>query len=111
MRLKINIEGIRFMVTKAHEPKLDHNTKQQKVDKSTGALQWKSQIMALDESGGEILTITTDFEPKVNVGEFVRVDGLVAMPWSTETGSGVAFRAGHIGPLNGSKPAEPGKAA
>ncbi len=111
MRLKIDIDNIRFMVTKAREPKLDHVSQQQKVDRVTGALLWKTQLMALDDSGGEILSVTTDFDPKVNVGEFVRVEGLVAMPWSTETGSGVAFRAASIGPLNGSKPAEPGKAA
>ena len=49
--------------------------------------------MALVETGGEILTVTLDGEPKVNVGEFVQLHDLVAIPWSQAYRSGVAFRA------------------
>ena len=59
----------------------------------TGALLWQVQLMALDETGGEILTVTVDAEPKLPVGEFVLLHDLVAIPWSQGDRSGVAFRA------------------
>ena len=93
MRIKMDTSAIRFMITKPAAPKMDRDTRQQKVDKTTGALQWQLQVMALDESGGEIITVTVDSEPKVAVGQFVRLDGLVAIPWSQGDRSGVAFRA------------------
>src|SRR6188472_469118 len=111
MQLRVDIGEVRFMVTKVAEPKVDFATNAQKVDKRSGALLWQVQVMALDESGGEILTVVVDAEPVFRVGEFVQVEDLVAMPWSQGDRSGVAFRAGRISPLAGAKPAEPGKAA
>ncbi len=96
MQLRVDVAGVRFMVTKAHEPKVDFETKAQKVDRRTGALMWQIQLMALDESGGEILPVVVDAEPAFPVGEFVRVENLVAMPWSQGERSGVSFRAGRI---------------
>ena len=93
MRIKMDTTAIRFMITKPAVPKIDRETRQQKVDKTTGALQWQLQVMALDETGGEILTVTLDAEPKVNVGEFVQLHDLVAIPWNQGDRSGVAFRA------------------
>jgi hypothetical protein len=61
--------------------------------KATGALMWQLQAMALDDTGGEILTVTLDAEPKVNVGKFVQVHDLVAIPWTQDDRSSVAFRA------------------
>ena len=111
MQLRVDIGQVRFMVTKAAEPKVDFSTNAQKVDRRSGALLWQLQLMALDESGGEILTVVVDAEPIFRVGEFVHVEDLVAMPWSQGDRSGVAFRAGRISPLSGAKPVEPGKAA
>lgn len=111
MQLRVDIGQVRFMVTKVAEPKVDFATNAQKVDKRSGALLWQVQVMALDESGGEILTLVVDAEPVFRVGEFVQVEDLVAMPWSQGDRSGVAFRAGRISPLPGAKPGEPGKAA
>ena len=99
MRIKMDTTSVRFMVTKPHEAKVDRDSQQQKVDRTTGALLWQVQVMALDESGGEILTVTVDQEPKVSVGEFVHVQGLVAIPWSQGDRSGVAFRAASISPI------------
>ena len=93
MRIKMDTSMIRFMITKPAEPKLDHKTRQQRVDKTTGALLWQLQLMALDDTGGEILTVTLDAEPKLGVGEFVQLHDLVAIPWSQADRSGVAFRA------------------
>jgi len=99
MRIKMDTASVRFMVTRPGEPKVDRDTQAQKVDRATGALLWQLQVMALDESGGEILTVTVDSEPQVGVGEFVRVAGLVAIPWSQGDRSGVAFRAATIASL------------
>jgi hypothetical protein len=93
MRLKVDTTGAQFMVTRPGEAKVDRDTQRQKVDRATGALLWQVQVMALDESGGEIITVTVDSEPKVAVGQFVRLDSLVAIPWSQGDRSGVAFRA------------------
>lgn len=98
MRIKMDTTAIRFMITKPAAPKTDQKTGQQKVDNRTGALLWQLQVMALDENGGEILTVTLDGEPKVNVGEFVLLHDLVAIPWSQGDRSGVAFRAAGISP-------------
>jgi hypothetical protein len=93
MRIKLDTSMIRFMITKPAEPKMDREKGLQKIDKTTGALLWQLQVMALDDTGGEILTVTLDAEPKINVGEFVQLHDLVAIPWNQGDRSGVAFRA------------------
>ncbi len=94
MRIKMDTSMIRFMITKPATAKWDRDANRQKVDKATGALLWQVQLMALDDTGGEILTVTVDAEPKLSVGEFVQLHDLVAIPWSQGDRSGVAFRAG-----------------
>ena len=93
MRIKLDTSMLRFMITKPAEPKMDREKGLQKIDKATGALLWQLQVMGLDETGGEILTVTLDGEPKINVGEFVQLHDLVAIPWTQGDRSGVAFRA------------------
>jgi hypothetical protein len=96
MRIKMDTALIRFMITKPGEPKIDRETRGQKIDKTTGALLWQVQVMALDDTGGEILAVTIDSEPKFNVGEYVQLHELVAIPWSQGDRSGVAFRAADV---------------
>jgi hypothetical protein len=93
MRIKMDTAMIRFMITKPGEPKIDRDTREQKIDKTSGALLWQIQVMALDDTGGEILTVTVDSEPKFSVGEYVQLHDLVAIPWTQGDRSGVAFRA------------------
>ena len=93
MRIKLDTSMIRFMITKAAEPKMDREKGLQKIDKATGALLWQLQVMALDDTGGEILTVTLDAEPKIGVGEFVQLHDLVAIPWNQGDRNGVAFHA------------------
>lgn len=89
MRIKMDTASVRFMITKTATAKWDKDAGRQKVDKATGALLWQVQLMALDESGGEILTVTVDSEPKFNVGEYVLLHDLVAIPWGRRvTGPG-----------------------
>jgi hypothetical protein len=111
MQLRVVVDDVRFMVTKAAEPKLDFDTHAQKVDKRSGALLWQVQLMALDDTGGDILTVVVDTQLPFKVGEYVQVEDLVALPWSQGERSGVAFRAAKIGPIPASKPAEPGRPA
>jgi hypothetical protein len=110
MRLRVDTSAVRFMVTKGGEAKWDRDANQQKVDRASGALLWELQLMALDESGGEIIKVTLDTEPKFSVGEFVQVEDLVAIPWSQGDRSGVAFRA-RVTSASGAKSADVGKAA
>lgn len=93
MKLYIDTDEVEFRVSKGPDPKLDaHGI--QRTDKASGALLWSTQVFALDESGGEILTITTAGEkPDVKVGMIVEADRLEAIPWASTGRSGVAFRA------------------
>jgi hypothetical protein len=49
--------------------------------------------MALDASGADVIAVTVPGDPNITVGQPTHVDGLVALPWSQEGRSGVAFRA------------------
>ncbi len=57
---------------------------------------WQVQLMALDASGGDVIAVTVAGDPNVTVGQPVQVEGLVALPWSQEGRSGIAFRADAI---------------
>jgi len=63
------------------------------VDRETGQPLWQVQLMALDASGGDVIAVTVAGDPNLMVGQPVQVDGLVALPWSQEGRSGIAFRA------------------
>jgi hypothetical protein len=52
--------------------------------------------MALDASGAEVIAVTVAGDPTITVGQPAHVEGLVALPWSQEGRSGVAFRADAI---------------
>jgi hypothetical protein len=69
---------------------------QPRVDRETGLPLWQVQLMALDSSGGDVIAVTVAGDPNVTVGQPVQVDGLVALPWSQEGRSGIAFRADAI---------------
>ena len=75
------------------EPKNDQNGNQ-RSEKGTGRLMWATQVFVLDETGGEVITITTAGEkPGVKVGQLVAPVQLEAIPWATNGRNGVAFRA------------------
>ena len=93
MKLKIDITGVTFICTRAPEQRTSFDTGQVRIDKATGLVLWLVQLMALDASGGEVLSVTVAGEPKATVGQPVTVAGLVALPWSQEGRSGVAYRA------------------
>ncbi len=93
MRLLVDISRVTFTVTRDVVEKTDQNGKQ-KTDRNTGEPLWSTQVMALDGSGGEMLTITTAGQPpKVSVGQVVMPVELEAIPWATNGRSGTAYRA------------------
>ena len=97
---------VKFTVTKAVDKKTDQNGNQ-KSDRHTGEPLWSTQVMALDETGGEMLTITTAGQPpKVNVGQEVVPAELEAIPWATNGRNGTAFKAVslNVAGAAGSKP-------
>ena len=101
MKLYVDTTGKQVTVSKVSEPKNDQNGNQ-RSEKGTGRLMWSTQVFVLDETGGEIITITTAGEkPDVEVGQLVTVEQLEAIPWATNGRNGVAFRAVSLKPLSG----------
>lgn len=101
MKLYVDTAGKQMTVSKDPEPKVDQNG-HQRSEKGTGRLLWSTQVFVLDETGGEVITITTAGEkPSVKVGELVTVEQLEAIPWATNGRNGVAFRATALKPKSG----------
>jgi hypothetical protein len=96
MKLRIATSGVSFICTRAPEPRIAFDSGQPKVDRDTGLPLWQVQLMALDASGGDVIAVTVAGDPRLTVGQPVQVDGLVALPWSQEGRSGIAFRADAI---------------
>ncbi|MGY1989145.1 hypothetical protein [Mycolicibacterium fortuitum] len=96
MRLRIDTSGTRFIVTRAAEPRLNFETGSPKIDTATGLAQHSVQLLALDDTGGEVLNVTVAGDPNVAVTQPVSVSSLVAIPWAQGDRSGVAFRADAI---------------
>jgi hypothetical protein len=105
MRLLLDTSKVSFTVTKAAEEKTDQNGVQ-RIDRTTKQPLWVVQVMALDDKGGEMLTITVaGIPPKVTVGQLVVPAELEAIPWATNGRNGTAFRASSINPASGVKAA------
>jgi hypothetical protein len=101
MRLSLDTSGTQFQATKNSEQKLDQNGKQ-KIDRE-GRPMWTTQVMALDETGGEVIAITVSgVQPSITVGQVVKPVGLEAIPWNNNGKHGVAFRAIELKPVSAS---------
>lgn len=92
MRLKIDTTNVSVTRTRAAEPRTNFETGQPRVDGATGMPLWPVQVMALDESGGDVIGVTVAGEPNVSAERPVTVTGLVALPWSKHGRSGIAYR-------------------
>jgi len=102
VKLYVDTAGKQMTVSKDPEPKVDQNG-HQRSEKGTGRLMWSTQVIVLDETGGEVITITTAGEkPAVTVGQLIQVEQLEAIPWANKGRSGVAFRAASLKPKTGS---------
>jgi hypothetical protein len=95
MQLEIKTDGVEFVVSRAPQPKND-NDGRQKVDRDTGASLHVTELVAMDETGAEVIKVTTAGEPKVTTRQLVTVAKLVATPWNIDGRGGVAFRAESI---------------
>ncbi|MEB3023994.1 hypothetical protein [[Mycobacterium] crassicus] len=93
MKLRIDTTGVTFLCTRVLEQRTNFDTGAPRIDKATGQALWLVQLIALDATGGEVLAVTVVGEPKVTVGQPVSVSGLVALPWSQDGRSGIAYRA------------------
>jgi hypothetical protein len=98
MQLEIKTEGVDFVVSRAPQPKND-NDGRQKTDRETGAPLHVTELVAMDETGAEVIKVTTSGEPRVAKRQLVTVVRLVATPWIIDGRGGVAFRADTIVPL------------
>jgi hypothetical protein len=98
MQLEIRTEGIEFVVSRAPQPKHD-NDGRQKSDRETGAPLHVTELVAMDDTGAEVIKVTTAGEPKVVKRQLVTVVKLVATPWIIDGRGGVAFRAEGIVPV------------
>lgn len=96
MKLLLDTRDVTFTCTRAPMQRVTFETGQPKIDKATGLPLWVVQVMALDQSGGDIISVAVPGEPKVSLGCPVSITGLVAVPWSQESRSGVAYRADSI---------------
>jgi hypothetical protein len=111
MKLLINTTGVSFTCTRTPEQRVTFDTGQPRVDKATGLPLWLVQVMALDETGGDVISVTVAGEPKVSAGNPVNVSGLVALPWSQDGRSGIAYRADAITQTADTPPAKASGAA
>lgn len=96
MRLPIDTSQLTFMCAAPARPVTDFETKQHKADQVTGELLYRVQTVALDSEGAEIIQLTVAGDPHVGQGTMLKLDGLVALPWSMGDRSGVSFRAGKV---------------
>ena len=105
MQLEIKTEGVEFVVSRAPQPKND-NDGRQKADRDTGAPLHVTELVAMDDTGAEVIKVTTAGEPRVTPRQLVTVVKLVATPWNIDGRGGVAFRAEAISPVpSGGAPA------
>jgi hypothetical protein len=98
MQLEIKTEGVDFVVSRAPLPKND-NDGRQKTDRDTGAPLCVTELVAMDDTGAEVIKVTTSGEPRVAKRQLVTVLRLVATPWVIDGRGGVAFRAEAIVPV------------
>lgn len=104
MQLEIKTEGVDFVVSRGPQPKND-NDGRQKSDRETGALLHVTELVAMDDTGAEVIKVTTAGEPKVAKRQLVTVVRLVATPWNIDGRGGVAFRAEAITSVPAAAPA------
>ena len=110
MKIYVDTTGKQLTASRDPEPKTDQNGRQRN-EKDTGRPMWATQVFVLDETGGEVIQVTTAGEkPNVRQGQLVTAVQLEAVPWSMETNgkarSGVSYRAAEIKPATVSTPSK-----
>jgi hypothetical protein len=111
MRLEIKTEGVDFVVSRVPEPKSDGEGRQE-ADRGTGELLFSTELVAMDDSGAEVIKVTTaGAAPEVGKRQPVQVVGLIAVPWAIDGRSGVAFRADTVTAVKAAAGARAGASA
>jgi hypothetical protein len=98
MQLEIKTQGVEFVVSRAPQPKND-NDGRQKADRDSGAPLYVTELVAMDDTGAEVIKVTTAGQPRITTRQLVTVVKLVATPWNIDGRGGVAFRAESITPV------------
>jgi hypothetical protein len=96
VRLPIDTSQLTFMCAAPARPVTDFETKQHKADMVTGELLYNLQVVTLDSEGAEVIVLKVAGDPKVGQGAMLKLEGLVASPWTMGERSGVSFRANRI---------------
>ena len=104
MKIYVDTTGKQLTASKDPEPRNDQQGRQ-RTEKDSGRPMWTTQVFVMDETGGEVIAVTTAGEkPIVHQGQLVQLVQLEAVPWSMETNgkarSGVSFRAVEIKPVD-----------
>lgn len=81
IQLEINTKGVDFVVPRALQPKYD-NDGQQKVDRETGVPLHVTELVAMDDTGAEMIKVTIVGEPRGAGRQLVTMVKLVATPWN-----------------------------
>ncbi|WP_236793884.1 hypothetical protein [Amycolatopsis sp. GM8] len=100
----IDTSQVTFTVGREAQPKTDQNGVQ-RVERSTNIPMWSVQLVAMDNGGAEVISVTVAAPqpPKVPIGTPVTPVELQAIPWAQNGRNGVAFRATDIKAVSGSK--------
>ena len=99
MKIYVDTTDVTFQVAQKSKPKVDEKGNQ-RSERGTGRPMWSTQVIAIDETGGEVINVTTVGEtPSVEVGQLVVLDRLEAKAWATNGRNGTAFRAASLKPL------------
>ena len=99
VQLEIKTQGVEFVVSRAPQPKND-NDGRQKADRDSGAPLYVTELVAMDDTGAEVIKVTTAGQPRITTRQLVTVVKLVATPWNIDGRGGVAFRAESITPIS-----------
>jgi len=103
VKIYVDTTGKQLTASKNPEAKNDQHGKQ-RSERDTGRPMWQTQVFVMDETGGEVIAVTTVGEkPNVRQGQLVQLVQLEAVPWTMDTNgksrSGVSFRAQQISPV------------
>jgi hypothetical protein len=90
MQLEMKTQGVEFVVSRAPQPKND-NDGRQKADRDSGAPLYVTELVAMDDTGAEVIKVTTAGQPRITTRQLVTVVKLVATPWNIDGRGGVAF--------------------
>ena len=98
MKLPVDTSAIAFLCAVEAEPVVDFETKRPRADENGEPL-YMVQLIAMSDGAADIIAVKVPGQPSgLRQGHAVKVQGLVAQPWTMQDRSGVSFRAARIEP-------------